>query len=100
MIRQLLKWSFEDFEVQTVLTFEMIIDGCLIDASFGDDVPHARTIEASLCEQINGSLDNGVAGRVGLGGRPLPNNRGRRRRHILFSKKRRVVTRQPVKITL
>jgi hypothetical protein len=38
--------SFEDFEVQTILTFEMIIDSRLIDASFGDDVPHARTLEA------------------------------------------------------
>ena len=72
MVRQLLECSFENFEVQTVLTFEMIIDGCLIDTSFGDNVSHARTIEASLREQINGSLDNGVACVFGWAGHGFP----------------------------
>jgi hypothetical protein len=61
MFRQLLERSFEDFEVQPVLAFKMIIDGRLIDASFGDDVPHARTLEAFLREQMDGGLDNGAA---------------------------------------
>src|SRR5260370_41084560 len=68
MVRQLLECNFENFEVQTVLTFEMIIYGSLIDASFGDDVSHARTLEAFLREQIDGGLDNGVAGGFVRGG--------------------------------
>jgi hypothetical protein len=39
----------------------MIIDGRLIDASFDDDVSHARTLEAFLREQPNGGLNNSVA---------------------------------------
>jgi len=50
MFRQLLKCSFEDFEVQPVLAFEMIIDGGLVDASFDNDVPHARALEAVFRE--------------------------------------------------
>jgi hypothetical protein len=61
MFCQLLERSFEDFEVQPILAFEMIIDSCLIDPSFDDDVSHARTLEAFLREQMDGGLDNGTA---------------------------------------
>jgi len=61
MFRQLLKRGFEDFEVQPVLAFEMIINGRLVDASFDDDVPHARALEALFREQTDGGLDNGAA---------------------------------------
>src|ERR1035438_10647818 len=62
IFRQLLEGGFEDFEVQPVLTFEMVIDGSLINACFGDDVSHARTLEAFLRKQSNGGLDNRLAG--------------------------------------
>ena len=52
MFRQLLERSFEDFEVQLILAFEMIIDGCLIDASFDDDV--ARSHPGSLSPRTDG----------------------------------------------
>src|ERR1017187_1959321 len=72
MFRQLRECGFEDFEVQTVLTFEMIIDRSLIDARFGDDVPHARTIETFLRKQIDGGLDNAVTGVFSRTGHGLP----------------------------
>src|SRR5664280_2340519 len=62
IFRQLLEGGFKDLEVQTVLAFEMIIDGRLIDARFGDDVPHARTLESFLRKQCNSGLDNRLAG--------------------------------------
>ena len=48
--------SFEDFEVQTALTFEMIIAGGLIDASLGDDVPHARALEPFSANRSTAAL--------------------------------------------
>ncbi len=39
----------------------MIIDGGLIDASLGDDVPDARALEAFLGKQMDSGLDNGLA---------------------------------------
>jgi len=50
----------------------MIIDGSLIDPRFGDDVPHARTLKAFLREQIDGGLDNGMAGVFSGTGHGLP----------------------------
>jgi hypothetical protein len=64
--------SFEDFEVEPFLAFEMIIDGGLIDASFDDDVPHARTLEAFLREQMDGGLDNGTASVFSRSGHGFP----------------------------
>src|SRR3984885_9814415 len=61
MFCQLLEGSFEDFEVQPILAFEMIIDSCLIDPRLDDDVSHARTLEAFLRKKVDGGLDNGAA---------------------------------------
>jgi hypothetical protein len=58
MFRQLLEGGFEDFKVQSVFAFEIIIDGRLFDARFDDYVADARTLEALLREQIDGGLDN------------------------------------------
>jgi hypothetical protein len=73
LICQFLRCSFEDFEVQTALTFEMIIDGGLINASLGDYVPHARALEALIREQIDGGLNNGVARIFGRSDHGPPN---------------------------
>src|SRR5215831_1036218 len=54
--------NFEDFEVQTILSFEMIIDRGLVDPSLGDDVSHARSLEALLRKQRDGGFDDQVAG--------------------------------------
>jgi len=67
-----LERSFEDFEVQPVLAFEMIIDGRLIDPSFDDDVTHARVLEAFLRKQMDGGLDNGGAGVFSRTGHGFP----------------------------
>jgi hypothetical protein len=72
MFRQFLEPSFKDLEVQPALAFEMIIDGGLIDASFDYDVPHARTLEAFLREQMDGGLDNGAASVFSRTGHGLP----------------------------
>jgi hypothetical protein len=42
----------------------MIIDGSLIDASFGDDIPHAGAIEPFLRKEMDGGLDDGFTGVV------------------------------------
>src|ERR1035437_5700602 len=72
IFRQLLEGGFEDLEVQTVLAFEMIIDGSLIDARFGDDVPHARAFKAFLRKQSNGGLDDRLTGVFGWTGHWFP----------------------------
>src|SRR5450759_1970941 len=72
IFRQLREGGFEDLEVQTVLAFEMIIDGSLIDARFGDDVSHARTLEAFLRKQSDGGLDDRLAGVFSWTGHWLP----------------------------
>src|SRR6185437_2231711 len=43
--------DFENFKVQTILAFEMIVDGSLVDPSLGDDVTHARSLEPLFREQ-------------------------------------------------
>jgi hypothetical protein len=50
----------------------MIIDGRLIDASFGDDVSHTGILEAFLREQVDGGFDNRLTGVFGWTGHAFP----------------------------
>jgi hypothetical protein len=50
----------------------MIINGGLIDASFGYDIPHAGAVETLFCEKMDGGLDDGVARVFSRAGHCLP----------------------------